>query len=122
MHRAILPPAAPEEAEKLEVLRGPNIKKFPDALPQEDTLQAELVLKVGDNITTDHIMPAGAKFFPTVPIFPIFRNFASVFAIKAFRSGRRTRAEVLFVGGLNYGQGSSREHAALVPALLGCAR
>ena len=61
---AVLAPASPDEAKAVELLRGPNIRKFPECRPQEDTLRAELTLKVGDNITTDHIMPAGAKILP----------------------------------------------------------
>lgn len=117
--RAILPPAAPEEAEKLEVLRGPNIKKFPDALPQEDTLQAELVLKVGDNITTDHIMPAGAKILPYRSNIPYLSQFCFSVCDKSFPERAKNAGRSIIVGGLNYGQGSSREHAALVPLYLG---
>ncbi len=116
---AIIPPASPEEAETLEILRGPNIKKFPDAKPQEDTLSAELVLKVGDNITTDHIMPAGAKILPYRSNIPHLSQYCFAVCDETFASRAKAAGESIIVGGMNYGQGSSREHAALVPLYLG---
>ena len=71
----MIEPASVEDAKKLEVMRGPNIKPFPKEIPQEDTLTAELVLKVGDNITTDHIMPAGAKILPYRSNIPHLSQF-----------------------------------------------
>ncbi|MBQ8600412.1 MAG: aconitate hydratase [Clostridia bacterium] len=116
---AILPPASVEEAKGLEILRGPNIKKFPDAKPQEDTLSAELVLKVGDNITTDHIMPAGAKILPYRSNIPYLSQYCFAVCDKTFAERAKEAGESIVVGGMNYGQGSSREHAALVPLYLG---
>ncbi|MBR2012861.1 MAG: aconitate hydratase, partial [Clostridia bacterium] len=81
---AIITPASPEEAKDLEILRGPNIKKFPDAKPQADELSAELVLKVGDNITTDHIMPAGAKILPYRSNIPYLSKFCFGVCDKTF--------------------------------------
>ncbi len=116
---AVIPPASPEEAKELQILRGPNIKKFPDAKPQEDTLSAELVLKVGDNITTDHIMPAGAKILPYRSNIPFLSQFCFGVCDETFPARAKAAGESIIVGGVNYGQGSSREHAALVPLYLG---
>ena len=116
---AVIPPAAPEEAADLEILRGPNIKPFPDSKPQEDTLRAELVLKVGDNITTDHIMPAGAKILPYRSNIPFLSQFCFGVCDETFPERAKAAGQSIIVGGNNYGQGSSREHAALVPLYLG---
>ncbi|MBO5109211.1 MAG: aconitate hydratase [Clostridia bacterium] len=116
---AVLTPADPEEAKSLEVLRGPNIKKFPDSFPQEDTLTATLALKVGDNITTDHIMPAGAKILPYRSNIPHLSQFCFGVCDKTFPERAKALGRSIVVGGSNYGQGSSREHAALVPLYLG---
>lgn len=116
---AILPPAAEDVAESIEVLRGPNIKPFPVAKAQQDTLSAELVLKVGDNITTDHIMPAGAKILPYRSNIPHLSQFCFGVCDKTFPERALALGESIIVGGSNYGQGSSREHAALVPMYLG---
>ena len=116
---AILAPAVEDVAESVEVLRGPNIKPFPAARAQEDTLSAELVLKVGDNITTDHIMPAGAKILPYRSNIPHLSQFCFGVCDKTFPERAKALGESIIVGGSNYGQGSSREHAALVPMYLG---
>ena len=116
---AIIEPASPEEAKDLEVLRGPNIKKFPDCRPQEDEIKAELVLKVGDNITTDHIMPAGAKILPYRSNIPYLSQYCFGVCDKTFPERALAAGQSIVVGGINYGQGSSREHAALVPLYLG---
>ena len=116
---AVIAPASEEEAADLEVLRGPNIKPFPEAIPQEDTLSAELVLKVGDNITTDHIMPAGAKILPYRSNIPHLSNFCFGDCDSTFPERAKALGRSIIVGGSNYGQGSSREHAALVPMYLG---
>ena len=116
---AVIPPASPEEAKNLEVMRGPNIKPFPDAAPQEDELKAELVLKVGDNITTDHIMPAGAKILPYRSNIPHLSQFCFAVCDETFPERAKKLGRSIIVGGSNYGQGSSREHAALVPLYLG---
>ena len=116
---AIIAPASPEEAKDLEILRGPNIKKFPDCHPQEDSIKAELVLKVGDNITTDHIMPAGAKILPYRSNIPFLSQYCFGVCDKTFPERAKAAGQSIVVGGSNYGQGSSREHAALVPLYLG---
>ncbi len=116
---AVIAPASAEEAESLEVLRGPNIKPFPTEIPQEDTLTAEIGLKVGDNITTDHIMPAGAKILPYRSNIPHLSQFCFGVCDTSFPERAKQLGRSIIVGGSNYGQGSSREHAALVPMYLG---
>lgn len=116
---AVIPPAAHDEAKSLEIMRGPNIKKFPDSLPQTDKIKAPLVLKVGDNITTDHIMPAGAKILPFRSNIPYLSQFCFGVCDKSFPERAKAAGQSIIVGGTNYGQGSSREHAALVPLYLG---
>ena len=116
---AIIPPAPESEAAALEVRRGPNIKEFPKSAPQLDTLECELVLKVGDNITTDHIMPAGAKILPYRSNIPYLSSFCFGVCDKTFPERAKAAGQSIVVGGSNYGQGSSREHAALVPLYLG---
>ena len=116
---AVLPPAPADEADAVEVLRGPNIQPFPQSRPFADTLTAELVLKVGDNITTDHIMPAGAKILPYRSNIPKLSEFCFTVCDPTFPARARAAGDGIIVGGSNYGQGSSREHAALVPMYLG---
>lgn len=114
---AILPPSPPEN--DVEVLRGPNIKEFPQSRPFADTLRASLVLKVGDNITTDHIMPAGAKILPYRSNIPYLSQFCFRVCDESFPERAKAAGDCVILGGSNYGQGSSREHAALVPMYLG---
>ena len=116
---AVLPPVPAEEADKAEVLRGPNIKEFPKSKPFADELTAQLVLKVGDNITTDHIMPAGAKILPYRSNIPFLSKFCFEVCDPTFSERAKAAGDGIIVGGSNYGQGSSREHAALVPMYLG---
>ena len=116
---AVIAPASAEEAADLKVVRGPNIKPFPKEIPQEDTLTAELALKVGDNITTDHIMPAGAKILPYRSNIPHLSQFCFGVCDTTFPERAKKLGRSIIVGGSNYGQGSSREHAALVPMYLG---
>ena len=116
---AVLPPVPTEEADKAEVLRGPNIKEFPKSKPFADSLTAQLVLKVGDNITTDHIMPAGAKILPYRSNIPFLSKFCFEVCDPTFSERAKAAGDGIIVGGSNYGQGSSREHAALVPMYLG---
>ena len=116
---AVLPPAPADEADAVEVLRGPNIQPFPQSRPFADTLTAELVLKVGDNITTDHIMPAGSKILPYRSNIPKLAEFCFTVCDPTFPARARAAGDGIIVGGSNYGQGSSREHAALVPMYLG---
>ena len=117
--RAILAPAEPEDAPHVEILRGPNIKKFPDTAPLKDRISASLILKVGDNITTDHIMPAGAKILPFRSNIPYMSKFCFSVCDPSFPERAERAGGGIVVGGANYGQGSSREHAALVPLYLG---
>lgn len=115
----IVPPAPPEEAGQVEILRGPNIKPFPKTAPLPDTISAPCSLKVGDNITTDHIMPAGAKILPLRSNIPAISQYCFTVCDKEFPSRALELGESVIVGGANYGQGSSREHAALAPLYLG---
>lgn len=112
-------PAPPAEAASVEVLRGPNIKPIPVGVAPAETLTAPLVLKVGDNITTDHIMPAGAKILPYRSNVPKLAEFCFTVCDPTFPERAKRAGEGIIVGGANYGQGSSREHAALVPLYLG---
>ena len=116
---AVLAPASAEEAVNVEVLRGPNIKEFPKSKAFSDELSAELVLKVEDNITTDHIMPAGAKILPYRSNIPFLSQFCFSVCDTTFPERAKAAGDGIIVGGSNYGQGSSREHAALVPMYLG---
>jgi aconitate hydratase len=109
----------PEDSFGVEIVMGPNIKPFPQFDPLDDTIQGQVLLKVEDNITTDHIMPAGSKILPlrsnieAISEF-VFSRIDDDFARRAKESGGG-----LIVGGDNYGQGSSREHAAIAPRFLG---
>lgn len=115
----IEPPASPEEADSIEVLRGPNIKPFPKTEPLPESITAKAVLKVGDNITTDHIMPAGAKILPYRSNIPHLSQFCFGVCDESFPERIKAEGKGIIIGGANYGQGSSREHAALVPLYLG---
>ena len=116
---AVLAPLPIEEAASAEVLRGPNIKEFPKSKPFSDSLTAKSVLKVGDNITTDHIMPAGAKILPYRSNIPHLSKFCFEVCDPSFPERAKEAGDGIIIGGSNYGQGSSREHAALVPMYLG---
>ena len=115
----VLLPDSPEDAANREILYGPNIKSVPTGKPLENTLQASVLLKVGDNITTDHIMPAGAKILPYRSNVPYLSQFCFGVCDKTFPERAKAAGGGFVVGGANYGQGSSREHAALVPLYLG---
>ena len=116
---AVLAPVSPEEAASVPILRGPNIREVPvgKALPESLTLPVSL--KAGDNITTDHIMPAGAKILPYRSNVPKLSEFCFGVLRKDFGEHAKTLGDSVIIGGTNYGQGSSREHAALVPLYLG---
>lgn len=116
---AVLLPENAQKAGAVEVLRGPNIKPFPKSVPQGDALKATVALKVGDNITTDHIMPAGAKILPYRSNIPHLSQFCFGVCDKTFPERAKALGQSIVIGGSNYGQGSSREHAALVPMYLG---
>ncbi|MBQ2391317.1 MAG: aconitate hydratase [Clostridia bacterium] len=115
----IVEPASEEEAESVEILRGPNIKPFPVTTELEQCIKAPAVLKVGDNITTDHIMPAGAKILPYRSNIPYLSQFCFKQCDEKFAERAKAAGSSIIIGGSNYGQGSSREHAALVPLYLG---
>ena len=115
----VVPPASEEEAPSVEVLRGPNIKPFPVNVPLADSIKAEVSLKVGDNITTDHIMPAGAKILPLRSNIPAISQHCFAVCDETFPTRAKELGQSIIVGGTNYGQGSSREHAALAPLYLG---
>lgn len=112
-------PASVEEAGDITVERGPNIKPIPVGKAPADDLTCELILKVGDNITTDHIMPAGTKILPYRSNVPKLSEFCFTVCDKDFPERAKAKDGGIIVGGSNYGQGSSREHAALVPLYLG---
>ena len=99
--------------------RGPNIKPIPKGKAPDELLETELILKVGDNITTDHIMPAGTKILPYRSNVPKLSEFCFTVCDKDFPERAKTKGGGIILGGDNYGQGSSREHAALVPLYLG---
>ena len=112
-------PASPEDAKDVEVIYGPNIKPFPKSNVLEDSIDAPAILKVGDNITTDHIMPAGAKILPYRSNIPFLSQFCFRQCDEHFAENCKAAGKGFIIGGTNYGQGSSREHAALVPLYLG---
>jgi len=112
-------PAPAEEAGSVEIKYGPNIKPLPLSAPLADDLRAKAILKVGDNITTDHIMPAGAKILPYRSNIPYLSRFCFKQCDERFAERCEAEGGGIIIGGANYGQGSSREHAALVPLYLG---
>ncbi|MCQ2486438.1 MAG: aconitate hydratase [Clostridia bacterium] len=112
-------PFTPAEAEKVEIYYGPNIKPFPDSNVLADEITAKAILKVEDNITTDHIMPAGAKVLPFRSNIPKISQFCFGAVDPNFAENCKKEGKGFIIGGANYGQGSSREHAALAPLYLG---
>jgi len=115
----IIPPLGPKEAKDVKVLFGPNIRPLPIFPPLPDVLQGEVLIKVGDNITTDHIMPAGAKILPLRSNVPEISKYAFEAVDPSFHTRALEKKGGFIIGGDNYGQGSSREHAALAPKYLG---
>jgi aconitate hydratase len=115
----IEPPAPEDGMDGVEIEYGPNIKPFPRSEPLPADIAATAVLKVGDNITTDHIMPAGAKILPYRSNIPYLARFCFAQCDPDFARHCQEAGGGIVIGGANYGQGSSREHAALVPLYLG---
>lgn len=115
----IIPPLPLEEAKKVEIIRGPNIKPLPEFNPIPEKLEGEVLLKVEDDITTDHIMPAGAKILPLRSNIPEISKFVFSVIDEKFHDTSLEKGGGFIVGGDNYGQGSSREHAAIAPKYLG---
>jgi aconitate hydratase len=115
----IVPPLPPEEAKNVEIIRGPNIKPLPEFNPLPNKLQGEVLLKVEDDITTDHIMPAGAKILPLRSNIPEISKYVFNVIDESFHDRSLEKGGGFIVGGENYGQGSSREHAAIAPKYLG---
>ena len=115
----VIAPLDAESAKSAEVLRGPNIKSYPDTKPLDNVITVPVSLKVGDNITTDHIMPAGAAVLPYRSNIPKMSEFCFNVCDASFAERAKRMGNSIIVGGVNYGQGSSREHAALVPLYLG---
>ncbi len=121
---AIIEPLPEEEAEKVEIYRGPNIKPLPEFDPMPSPIEGEVALIVGDNITTDHIMPAGAKILPLRSNIYAISEYVYHYVDPEFVERAKNIRDVkkkasIIIGGENYGQGSSREHAALAPRFLG---
>ena len=115
----VVPPVAEADMDSVEVLRGPNIKPYPETAPLVDSISCQVSLKVGDNITTDHIMPAGAKILPLRSNIPAISQHCFTVCDEDFPRRAKNMEKSIIVGGSNYGQGSSREHAALAPLYLG---
>lgn len=108
-----------DDPDSVEVVRGPNIKPLPIRGPMEEHIEAPVLLKVGDNITTDHIMPAGSKILPLRSNIPAISEYVFVRVDPTFPERAKKAGVGVIVAGSNYGQGSSREHAALAPMYLG---
>jgi len=115
----VVPPVDEKDMDSVEILRGPNIKPFPKTSPLDDKIECKCSLKVGDNITTDHIMPAGAKILPLRSNIPAISQYCFTVCDDEFPKRAESLGKSIIVGGANYGQGSSREHAALAPLHLG---
>ncbi|AJE03896.1 aconitate hydratase [Geobacter pickeringii] len=116
---SIIFPLPPEEAKNVEIVTGPNIIPFPDFAPLPETLEAEVIITVGDNISTDTIMPAGNKVLPYRSNIPAISQFVFEQLDPDFHTRAKEKGNGVVIGGENYGQGSSREHAALAPRYLG---
>ena len=115
----VIPPVAPGEEDTVEVVRGPNIQPFPLGKPLADAISGKVLLKMEDNITTDHIAPSDAKLLPFRSNVPYLSDFCLTPVDATFPARAKKEGGGILVAGMNYGQGSSREHAALVPLYLG---
>jgi aconitate hydratase len=114
---SIIPPS--KDGAATQVVRGPNIRPLPHFMPLPEELNVEVILKLGDNITTDHIMPAGNQVLPLRSNIEAISAYAFHQLAPDFSAEARKKGAVAVIGGENYGQGSSREHAALAPRFLG---
>lgn len=115
----IVLPADEKDMDSVKILRGPNIKPYPETAPLVNDIKCKVSLKVEDNITTDHIMPAGAKILPLRSNIPAISQHCFTVCDEKFPERAKSLGQSIIVGGANYGQGSSREHAALAPLYLG---
>ena len=115
----IIPPLGDRERAKVEIIRGPNIKPLPIGKEMSEIYSGEVLLKVSDNISTDHIMPAGAKILPLRSNIPAISEYVFSRVDSDFSTRAKEKGGGIVIGGENYGQGSSREHAALAPMYLG---
>ena len=115
----IISPADEADMDRVDIVRGPNIKPFPQTSPLPESITAKVLLKVEDNITTDHIMPAGAKILPLRSNIPAISEHCFTRCDPEFPARCKKEGAGIIIGGSNYGQGSSREHAALAPLYLG---
>ena len=113
----IIPPA--QNPDEVEVIKGPNIKEFPLGHELEESITTKVMLKTEDNITTDHILPAGSKLLPYRSNIPYYSDYCFIHVDPKFPARCKELGGGVIIGGSNYGQGSSREHAALVPMYLG---
>jgi aconitate hydratase len=116
---SIVAPAHGDQADKIQISRGPNIRPLPLRQPMESVLQGEVLIRVGDNISTDAIMPAGAKILPLRSNVPAISEYVFYWIDPDFAKRAKEKHGGFIIGGENYGQGSSREHAALAPMYLG---
>lgn len=108
-----------EDGKEVDIIRGPNIKPFPRNKAIKEDIRGKVLIKVGDNITTDHIMPSNAKLLPYRSNIPYLSDYCLVPCDPEFPKKAKNYGGGIIIGGYNYGQGSSREHAALVPLYLG---
>ena len=115
----IIPPLPIEQTKQVEIIRGPNIKPLPEFNPIPEKLEGEVLLKVEDDITTDHIMPAGAQILPLRSNIPEISKFVFKVVDQSFPERAKQKSGGFVIAGENYGQGSSREHAAIAPKYLG---
>ena len=115
----MIPPVAEGQEDTVDVVRGPNIKPFPLGHDLENEVTGKVLLKMEDNITTDHIMPSNAKLLPFRSNIPHLADFCLTPVDETFPARAKEEKGGILVAGANYGQGSSREHAALVPLYLG---
>jgi aconitate hydratase len=108
-----------ENGDSVEIIRGPNIMPFPKFPPLSDTIEAQVLIKTGDNVSTDDILPAGSRVLPLRSNIPAISEYVFAAIDEGFAKRAKAAGKGIVVGGVNYGQGSSREHAALGPRYLG---